>query len=263
MKSYIQYLEEEPRWKPIKYMNIIDGYEVSDRGIIRTTEGRIIQPHKLENEKGYCRVSLQLTNGKRKKFGVHRQVMIHFSPTDNKFLEVNHKDTIKNNNVWTNLEWNTRLENAAHAARNNLYQKGQDRPKSNFTDDQVHEICRLLSEGMSICNIIDHMNLIGKRGNLITYILRIQNDITWRHITQLYIWDRDIIRYKTYDKSDIEDMCKYLSEGKTVREIVSMFIGKYDGDKLRNVIKKISQGKLYNDIWIKYNRTPPCSTTSQ
>ena len=68
--------------------------------------------HKSEN--GYSYVVLTYKNIS-KKFYLHRIVCMTF--IDNPFLKpcVNHKDGNKSNNIHTNLEWCTHLENNRHA----------------------------------------------------------------------------------------------------------------------------------------------------
>ena len=51
------------------------------------------------------------SNGKRVAIKVHRLVALYYIPTDNKKLEVNHKDGNTKNNSFTNLEWVTHKEN--------------------------------------------------------------------------------------------------------------------------------------------------------
>jgi hypothetical protein len=67
---------------------------------------------------GYKCVSLQ-KDGKRYSKLVHRLVMIAFSNEQPK-PTVNHKDGIKINNYFSNLEWASIIENIEHAIRNGL-----------------------------------------------------------------------------------------------------------------------------------------------
>lgn len=58
--------------------------------------------------------------GNRKKMYVHRAVATAFIPNPENKSDVNHIDGNKFNNMLSNLEWNTRKENMAHAFANNL-----------------------------------------------------------------------------------------------------------------------------------------------
>lgn len=72
-----------------------------------------------ETEKGYLRVSLIDSKGKRKHFKVHRLVADAFIDNPYRKKQVNHKDGNRHNNSVTNLEWNTDLENKTHQKKMN------------------------------------------------------------------------------------------------------------------------------------------------
>lgn len=93
-------------WKPIKDF---EAYEISNKGRIRKGD-KILKPF---DNNGYERILL--SNGKEKrKFLIHRLVAIHFIPTEDYSMEVNHKDTNKKNNNADNLEWVTTQQNIKH-----------------------------------------------------------------------------------------------------------------------------------------------------
>lgn len=88
------------------------------KGKLRLTPLLLKQSLKKQG-KGYLTVILVTPTG-RKDFRVNRLVADAFiSNPDNK-PEVNHKDGNKTNNVYTNLEWTTRLENDQHAIATGL-----------------------------------------------------------------------------------------------------------------------------------------------
>jgi hypothetical protein len=80
--------------------------------------------------------------GKHYFLKVHRLVASAFVPNPDKKPYVNHKDGIKCNNHYTNLEWVTPKENAVHAAVNGLItpMKGEDNPASKLTYADVETI---------------------------------------------------------------------------------------------------------------------------
>lgn len=95
-------------------------YEVSDLGNVRHLGFNLAQ---AISPTGYCQVSIKIGGvvgrkriGKRRSFLVHRLVAEAFLGPCPEGLEVNHKDRNRQNNVLTNLEYTTRLENMRHAA---------------------------------------------------------------------------------------------------------------------------------------------------
>jgi len=113
-------------------------YQISNKGNIKTfvksKEGRLLKPQK--DKMGYFHVRLYdgtqdrgvYKNGwaKPKLEKVHRLVALHFldAPTGDSYVEVNHKDGDKENNVVTNLEWVSRRENIIHAWKLGLMNNG-------------------------------------------------------------------------------------------------------------------------------------------
>jgi hypothetical protein len=117
-----------PKYKVGEEWRPIDGYEefyqVSNLGRIKAlprktgnrqgsyiTPERILKPYVCKS--GYCDVSLY-SQGKPKKFRVHRLVALAFVPKEEMREYVNHKNSDRKDNVATNLEWCTPLENALH-----------------------------------------------------------------------------------------------------------------------------------------------------
>jgi hypothetical protein len=115
-------------WLPC---NDFEGYyEISNYGRVRSVRrlvsftdnkpDRFIRTRilKLQVDKlGYIRVRFCI-NQYKTTHKVHRLVAKAFIPNPENKPQVNHKDGIKSNNLYTNLEWNTNLENQYHALRN-------------------------------------------------------------------------------------------------------------------------------------------------
>lgn len=95
-------------------------YEVSNLGRVASkkyTTKRILKQNKKPN--GYYEVGLCYETNKRKWFLVHRLVMSAFKPIEGmEYMEVNHKDEDKSNNMIENLEWVTSMENCNYGDRN-------------------------------------------------------------------------------------------------------------------------------------------------
>ena len=120
-------------------------YEVSNLGRVRrarpgwgTYVGRLL---KLTPRKdGYISVSLP----GRKTYGVHQLVAEAFIGPCPRGKEVNHKDTNKQNNDPSNLEYLTRSKNMKHA-----YRLGLCAPitRAKLTEEKVAKLRKLYKEG--------------------------------------------------------------------------------------------------------------------
>lgn len=104
-------------------------YQVSNLGRIKSLERDVYKNngdfHRRKKEKikipkttsdGYNAVTLSV-NCNNKTFSVHSLVANAFlqKPKSDEILEINHKDTNRKNNHFTNLEWVTHKENIAHS----------------------------------------------------------------------------------------------------------------------------------------------------
>lgn len=122
-------------------------YEVSNYGRIKShprefqlggstvNVDEAILAHWLTN--GYPSICL-CQNG-QKKFKIHRLVAIHFCPNPNELPVVNHKDGIKQNIIYFNLEWCTSKYNNEHALSTGLkvMPSGKDHYNSKTIIDSI------------------------------------------------------------------------------------------------------------------------------
>lgn len=96
-------------FKPI---NGFPDYTVSSWGrVYRISTNHFIKP--LVHNKGYLRVDLYDSNGKRVHKKVHRLVASAFVGNPFNKPHINHIDGNNQNNSYTNLEWVTDAENKA------------------------------------------------------------------------------------------------------------------------------------------------------
>lgn len=143
---------------------------------------------------GYFRIELvrnsEVSDNKRgKKVYIHRLVANEFCQKEEGKNIVNHKDGVKDNNYYENLEYCTVKENQNHAIRNELLKlQGEDNGNSKYTQDVVHEICKYISMGLSNIEICNKFNISNKKENTSMYdlIRHIRNKTTWRHISDMY-----------------------------------------------------------------------------
>ena len=124
----------EEIWKDVKDYEGL--YQVSNMGRVKSldriiiysngrkvnTKGKILNGYKKKN--GYLQIDLYKNNVK-KKYYIHRLVLMAFSPCENmQELEVNHKDENKENNALDNLEWCEHKYNCDYGTRNEKVSNG-------------------------------------------------------------------------------------------------------------------------------------------
>lgn len=141
--------------RKINLPDIQDYYYISNYGEVYTSSSGKLKPMTTIRRR-YEEVGLSLKGGgrgNRKKFFVHRLVLITFCPIEGKVsydeysdFEVNHKKLGNNfDNRLENLEWVSRKENMKHAYDNKAIRKGSDVNFAILTEKQVIEIKHLLS----------------------------------------------------------------------------------------------------------------------
>lgn len=79
-------------------------------------------------------------NGVRQHIVIHRAVAELYVPNPNNLPQVDHIDTNKLNNHYTNLEWVTNKENRGRAIKNNLMKVGEDYKHTKLTEQDVKYI---------------------------------------------------------------------------------------------------------------------------
>ncbi len=102
----------------------IDGFEdryvVNDIGeVISLNYNRTGQPEKMttsEDKDGYLKVGLTI-NKKIHNVYIHRLIGKYFIPNPENKRQINHKNGVKSDNIISNLEWCTQLENSIHSTR--------------------------------------------------------------------------------------------------------------------------------------------------
>ncbi len=108
-----------------------------------TEDGRLFRDGKelstsLTN-KGYKTARLSI-DGIRYHLSIHRAVAELYVPNPNNLPQVDHLDSNKLNNHYTNLEWVTYKENRGRAIQNGLMKYGEDYDHSKLTESDVKYI---------------------------------------------------------------------------------------------------------------------------
>ena len=173
----------EEIWKPI--INFEGRYEVSNHGRVKSLRridcnNRPLPEIYLKfsyDKDGYIKIVLS-KDGAKKRYSMHRLVSLHFIPNIENKPQTNHKDGIKTNNHYSNLEWATASENVRHGFRSlGRDTHGIKNSRAKLSEEQVLEIKRLKIKGMSVKNISIHLNLNIKTVGNIYY------NKQWKHLT--------------------------------------------------------------------------------
>jgi len=133
---------------------------------------------KKKGKPTYYVIALSLSNGRYKKY-VHRLVAELYVPNPYNLPEVDHLDTNKLNNHYTNLEWVTYKENRRRAVENNLMKVGEDCSYSKLTEKDVRWIKENYIPKHPEFGGIALSEKFGVGG---AQISRIVNNKRWKHI---------------------------------------------------------------------------------
>lgn len=137
------------------------------------------------NNNGYREISSKIggRTGKCICIRIHRMVAESFIPNPENKPFVNHIDGNKQNNHVDNLEWVTALENSQHAWDTGLITKemcqGERKGVTSLTRDQVLYVRQVYT---AFSKEFGCRALARKFGVTHTVIVKIVNDITWKHI---------------------------------------------------------------------------------
>jgi hypothetical protein len=164
-------------------INDFSNYMVSDCGKVLSLNYNHSGKRKilanLSSSGGYWGIGLN-SNGKTKRFLVHRLVAMHYCENPDNKPYVNHIDGDKQNNHQNNLEWCTHRENMLHASKNGLMSRGENQHHSKLKEVDVLEIVELRKGGLTQEVISNRFNVkrkaisdicIGKSWSYLTGII--------------------------------------------------------------------------------------------
>lgn len=106
----------------------------------------------------------------------HRIIYRKFINKLNPLLEINHKDGNKLNNIPSNLELISDIENIEHAVKNHLVSHSENRPNSKLTSQDVVNIRSLLKQGIGVCELSRRFNINRQ------IISKIKTNEAWTHV---------------------------------------------------------------------------------
>ena len=122
--------------------------------------------------------------------GIHRLVAQTFIPNPQNKPEVHHLNSQKIDSCVWNLIWVTRQENMNYGLAMNECPSGENCAKAKYTNDQIHEVCKLIDMKIYSPDKISEMTGVSKRT-----IKSIREGCCWRQIAIQYD-----IPYCIYDK---------------------------------------------------------------
>lgn len=159
-------------WKQIKNFD----YEINEEGIVRRILSKRIKKSFLRKD-GYIGIQLYKSKTKPISFQLHRLIAIAFIPNPNNLPFINHKDSNRQNNDISNLEWCTKQENVIHGYISGFASnRGSKNGFSKLNEQQVLEIRKKKTEGLTHQQLA---NLYNVSYGCITGIIQRTN---WKHI---------------------------------------------------------------------------------
>lgn len=174
-------------------------YEINSIGEVRNKK-----THKLKyihvHSSGYVLIQFK-KNGKAYTRKIHRLVAEYFvekpSCSDTENIVVKHKDNNKQNNVYTNLEWDSQFNNMQDAFSDNLIppRKGELNGRSILTESLVHEICKDYELGMLPQEAMEKYKISRAQAT------KIRVGFAWKHVWEQY--KINVNRRKTFNDQSV------------------------------------------------------------
>lgn len=177
--KFITYPEVQPKM-----------YKISNYGdVVNNNTGRTLKYH-LDKD-GYKRIGLVTPRHKKKykNYSIHKLVAHEYIPNPdpiNKRL-VNHKDGIKRNSYYRNLEHCTDSENRQHAKISGLMAYGEKNPLNRYPESLAREICSYFEQGKTQQDVNNIYDCASRRNRSMYDLIRhLYNRTTWSYVTRDY-----------------------------------------------------------------------------
>ncbi|WP_301066637.1 hypothetical protein [uncultured Duncaniella sp.] len=255
-------------WKPITALstpNVYPGYWVSTLGRIWDSRRGILVPQYLDNN-SYLRVTLDSTADKPVWNWVHRIVLVEFRgyDPDPRMVVVDHESPFKRNNSVYNLRWTSYVGNLEYARNLGVSGNvGEEVCTAILTEQQVHQVCKMMQDGVDRHHIYAYMRECG-----ITYpdttFDAIYKRRTWQHISQDYNFKDYKMRESNFTDEQIHYICQQLEANPDIKFadiLIGLGIDMYTVEdrvrrKLSTAISHIKNGREHTEISCHYNIKP-------
>ena len=170
--------------KPLNYGQIVQTYDIREDGIITNTKRKkSVVPH--IDKDGYRNISLSTHKEdgtcytKRYRLCVLvANIFVAEKPTPTS--TVNHIDTDKLNDHYSNLEWLESVDNYKHACKHGLNPKGFKHGRANTNEDVLENVCLALIAGETQSSISK------KYGIPASNVSKIKNKENWKEFSDSY-----------------------------------------------------------------------------
>lgn len=252
------------QWVYVNYNgNILTRYLISDHGNVYDQKmSRYLNFH--TDKDGYFRTDIYVGE-KRKTIRIHRVELMSFFPINNHLeMQVNHKDGNKQNNSLFNLEWTTPIDNTRHAWDTGLNQcYGKNNGKSVYNDQDIHNICQLLDQGLTNAQICDVFGITDKKER-ITFnatISGIRLGKCHRSISTQYHFLPEMQVQQRYSLDFAHLVCNFLSDPNrqyTYKQIMDFLqIPNEERPAFRIYINDLLRGRTAKSVTEQYNLKKP------
>ena len=205
--------------------------------------GEIVPVSEFLDAAGYPQVRLISKTKYTKQYPVHRLICSAFHGGDHPDMVPDHLNATPTDNTPGNLEWVTHQENA----RRGVY----TRRSATLTVGQIVKVCEMLQDGKTIPEIEDIISEEAgiSDGRYYNAIYNIAKRKVYTGISYMYNWDAKHATMKVYSEEHIKTLAMIVVHHRdsfTLPEIAKMFPS-YEPKKLKAVVKKMRQGKLYKE----------------
>ena len=250
----------EEIWFPLEFEDLMSNtYEISNFSRIRMSNKHNYEfPEIYVGFQGYAYVNLRDYTGKKKSYRHHRLVAAAFCIKQHEsYNVVNHLDSTRDNNDFRNLEWCTQQMNIRHAYENGRThaKPGEKHFNSKYSDEFIHQICNLMSQGYSNDQILQLLNIDQKEYKSIRKLFtKIRTRATHTDISDNY---PNIIltqKHKTFDDDTVRRICELFQQNPNLmyKEVIEI-LGLEPSRASEKALSRIKTRDGYTDISIDYN----------